>query len=84
MILAPFKWIVAIFFNWSYALFHDPGWAVVGMSVLLSLLGNLMSGRFSLIGFLISTAVSIAVSLVIGFLLPMQKVGSAACRKACT
>ena len=38
MILAPFKWIVALFFNWSYALFHDPGWAVVGMSVLLSLL----------------------------------------------
>ena len=38
MILAPFKWIVALFFSWSYALFHDPGWAVVGMSVLLSLL----------------------------------------------
>ena len=38
MILAPFKWIVALFFNWSDALFHDPGWAVVGMSVLLSLL----------------------------------------------
>lgn len=38
MILAPFKWIVALFFNWSLALFHDPGWAVVGMSVLLSLL----------------------------------------------
>ena len=38
MILAPFKWIVALFFNWSNALFNDPGWAVVGMSVLLSLL----------------------------------------------
>ena len=38
MILAPFKWIVALFFNWSFAVFHDPGWAVVGMSVLLSLL----------------------------------------------
>ena len=38
MILAPFKWIVALFFNWSQALFNDPGWAVVGMSVLLSLL----------------------------------------------
>ena len=38
MILTPFKWIVALFFNWSNALFHDPGWAVVGMSVLLSLL----------------------------------------------
>ena len=38
MVLAPFKWIVALFFNWSNALFNDPGWAVVGMSVLLSLL----------------------------------------------
>ena len=38
MILAPFKWIVALFFNWSFSVFHDPGWAVVGMSVLLSLL----------------------------------------------
>ena len=38
MILVPFKWIVALFFNWSQALFNDPGWAVVGMSVLLSLL----------------------------------------------
>lgn len=38
MILAPFKWIVALFFNWSQVLFNDPGWAVVGMSVLLSLL----------------------------------------------
>lgn len=38
MILAPFKWIVALFFNWSQTLFNDPGWAVVGMSVLLSLL----------------------------------------------
>ena len=38
MILTPFKWIVALFFNWSNALFNDPGWAVVGMSVLLSLL----------------------------------------------
>ena len=54
----------------------------VTLSVLLSLLGNLMSGRFSVTGFLISTVISIAVSLVIGFLLPMQKVGSAACRKA--
>ena len=38
MLLAPFKWIVELLFNWSFALFHDPGWAVVGMSVLLSLL----------------------------------------------
>lgn len=38
MLLAPFEWIVQLFFNWSFALFHDPGWAVVGMSVLLSLL----------------------------------------------
>ena len=36
--MAPFKWIVELLFNWSFALFHDPGWAVVGMSVLLSLL----------------------------------------------
>ena len=38
MMLTPFKWIVSLFFNCSLALFHDPGWAVVGMSVLLSLL----------------------------------------------
>ncbi len=38
MLLVPFKWIVALFFGWSNRLFGDPGWAVVGMSVLLSLL----------------------------------------------
>ena len=38
MLLIPFKWIVELFFTWSNALFNDPGWAVVGMSIMLSLL----------------------------------------------
>ena len=38
MILAPFRLIVSLLFQASYAVFLDPGWAVVGMSVLLSLL----------------------------------------------
>ncbi len=38
MILAPFRLIVSLLFRISHAVFHDPGWAVVGMSVLLSLL----------------------------------------------
>ena len=54
----------------------------VTLSLCLSLLGNLMGGHFSLPGFLISFLLSTFVSLVIGFLVPMQKVGGAACRKA--
>ena len=38
MILAPFRLVVSLLFRASYAVFHNPGWAVVGMSVLLSLL----------------------------------------------
>ena len=52
------------------------------LSFCLALLGNLLGGHFSLPGFLISFALSTVVSLVIGFLVPMQKVGGAACRKA--
>ncbi len=47
----------------------------VSLSFCLSLLGNLTSGHFTLLGFLISFAVSTLISLIIGFLVPMKKVG---------
>lgn len=47
----------------------------VSLSFCLSLLGNLTSGHFTLPGFLISFAVSTLISLIIGFLVPMKKVG---------
>ena len=54
----------------------------VTLSLLLSLLGNALSGHFTVPGFLLSLVVGLFFSLAIGFLLPMQKVGSAACKKA--
>lgn len=54
----------------------------ITLSFALSLLGNLLGGHFTIPGFLISFLISTVISLIIGFLVPMQKVGGAACRKA--
>ena len=46
----------------------------VTLSLALSLLGNLTSGRFTPVGFLISFILSTIISLIIGFLVPMKKI----------
>ena len=51
----------------------------VTLSFALSLLGNLTSGHFTLQGFLISFAASTLISLIIGFFLPMKKIGDSFC-----
>ncbi|MBR1763791.1 MAG: hypothetical protein IJ746_00170 [Ruminococcus sp.] len=52
------------------------------LSFCLSLSGNLLSGKFTVPGFLISFAASTVISLVIGLLVPMKRVGDAAVSKA--
>ena len=49
----------------------------VTMSFGLSLCGNLLSGQFTVQGFLMSFLISTLISLVIGFLVPMKRVGDA-------
>lgn len=51
----------------------------VTLSFFLSLQGNLLSGRFTIPAFLLSFAVSTVISLIIGFLVPMKKVGDGVC-----
>lgn len=51
----------------------------ITLSFFLSLAGNLASGRFTLAGFAISFAASTAISLIIGFCIPMKKVGDGVC-----
>ena len=53
----------------------------ISMSLSLSLLGNLASGHFTAKGFLISLAASTALSLAIGFIVPIRKLSMGACRK---
>ncbi|MBR1476725.1 MAG: hypothetical protein IJ608_02040 [Lachnospiraceae bacterium] len=45
----------------------------VTLSFCLSLVGNLTSGHFTVLGFLISFAASTIVSLIIGFFVPLKK-----------
>jgi hypothetical protein len=54
----------------------------VTMSFFLSLVGNLTSGHFTLMGFLTSFLISLVISMVIGLLIPIGKLGGAACRAA--
>lgn len=53
----------------------------VTLSFCLSLTGNLISGHFTLPGFLISFVVSLIVSLIIGFFIPMPKLEAEVCEK---
>ncbi|MBR5421385.1 MAG: hypothetical protein IK115_09580 [Lachnospiraceae bacterium] len=48
------------------------------MSVAMSFLGNITSSRFDLIIFLITFAASFVLSLLIGIIVPMDKIGAAA------
>ena len=54
----------------------------ITMSFCLSLTGNLSSGHFTLPAFLSSFLISTVISLMIGFFVPMKKVGDAAVQKA--
>lgn len=51
------------------------------MSFCLSLAGTLMGGHFTIPGWLVSFAISLVISLIIGFLVPIKKVSDAICRK---
>ena len=53
----------------------------VTLSFCLTLFNMLRSGQFTVPGFLISFLVATVISLVIGFLVPMKKVGDAAVEK---
>lgn len=46
----------------------------VTLSFCLSLIGNLTSGHFTPIGFIISFVASTIISLIIGFIVPMRKI----------
>lgn len=54
----------------------------VTMSFILSLVGNLSSGHFTLPGFLISFVVSTIAALIIGFIVPIGKITGNALRNA--
>lgn len=53
----------------------------ITMSFLLSVVGNVVSRHFNITGFTASFLLSTGVSLVIGFLLPVGKIGIATCNK---
>ncbi|HPY84715.1 MAG TPA: hypothetical protein PLS20_06740 [Ruminococcus flavefaciens] len=46
------------------------------LSFFMSLLGNIMSGHFSLPGFIISFVISFIISIIIGLLIPVRKISS--------
>ena len=52
------------------------------MSFVLSLIGNLSSGMFTVPGFLKSFCISFLISLIIGFIIPIKKISDALCEKA--
>lgn len=54
----------------------------VTMSFCLSLVGNLMSPNFAIPAFLSSFLISTVISIILGFLVPMKKVGDAVVRAA--
>lgn len=53
----------------------------ITLSICLSLLGNLTSGHFTPVGFLISAVVSSIISLIIGSVIPIGKVSERPCEK---
>ncbi len=48
----------------------------ISLSFCMSLLGNLLSGAFTVPGFLMSFAISALISLCIGFIIPIGKIGA--------
>ena len=53
----------------------------ISLSFALSLVGNLMSGHFTLPGFLLSFAVSTVICLIIGRFIPIGRITREACAK---
>lgn len=53
----------------------------VTLSLFLSLFGNLFSGHFAWQNWLISFGITLIISLVIGFSVPMKKVNDSECRR---
>ena len=51
----------------------------ITLSFFLSLMGNIISGHFTLQGWIISFLLSLVISLIIGFLVPMKKVNDHFC-----
>lgn len=51
------------------------------MSIILSFVGTMTGGHFSIPSWLISFGISFVISLVIGFLIPIKKLGDALCMK---
>ena len=54
----------------------------ITMSFVLSLIGNLSSGMFTVPGFLKSFCISFLISLIIGFIIPIKKISDVLCEKA--
>lgn len=58
----------------------------VTMSIFLSFVGNfigfLQSGKFSVIGYLIGVGISTVISIILGFIVPIKKIGDGAVRAA--
>lgn len=53
----------------------------ITMSFVLSLVGTLAGGHFTIVSWLISFGISLVISLVIGCIVPIKKLGDAACAK---
>lgn len=51
------------------------------MSLILSLIGTLMGGHFTLPSWLMSFGISLVMSLIIGFAVPVKKLGDSFCGK---
>lgn len=53
----------------------------ISMSFVLSLVGTLLGGHFTVPSWLISFGISFVISMVIGFIVPIKKLGDMLCNK---
>lgn len=51
------------------------------MSIILSFVGTILGGHFSIPAWLVSFGISLVISLVIGFIVPIKKLGDGLCDK---
>lgn len=51
------------------------------MSIILSFVGTMLGGHFTIPSWLVSFGVSLVISLIIGFVVPIKKLGDAFCSK---
>lgn len=56
----------------------------LSMSILLSLVGTLLGGHFTVPSWLFSLGISFVISIVIGFAVPIKKLGDGLCEKCKT